>query len=228
MTDQTFRVFIGWDGRFPEPARVLAHSLVRRSSVPLDIRFLDKRHLGECYGFRRKVEDPLASTEFTYSRFLVPWLCGFDGHALFMDNDMVCLGDVAELFCHTGPLSAPLQVVKHDHAVVDGSKKMYGAVQTAYPRKNWSSLMLMHCRHLTCWSKEIVETASGARLHRFEDVPDNDIEALNPKWNVLDVPTAGTRIMHWTSGGPWFPGYEDCPGADLWYAEREHYLAALR
>jgi hypothetical protein len=220
------RIFIGWDSRFPQPGLVLAHSLRSRASGPLDIRFLDYRHLHDCYGFDR-THDPLASTEFTYSRFLVPYLCGYEGHALFMDNDMLCLGDVLGLVY--GPLQTPaasLWVVKHDHQPVDGSVKMYGATQTAYPRKNWSSLMLMDCSKLKCWTKTVVETASGARLHRFHDVPDDRIGALPPEWNSLDAMDDKTKLIHWTSGGPWFEQYRDCPHADVWYKARAEAAAA--
>jgi hypothetical protein len=227
------RIFIGWDSRFPEPGLVLAHSLRSRSSRPLDVRFLDYRHLHDCYGFDR-THDPLASTEFTYSRFLVPYLCGYDGFALFMDNDMLCLGDVLDLprslflkDAHTpGVHDKTLWVVKHDHQAADGSVKMYGAVQTAYPRKNWSSLMLMDCSKLKCWTKRVVETASGARLHRFHDVPDDQIEALPPEWNSLDAMDDKTKLIHWTSGGPWFEQYRDCPHADVWYKARAEAVAA--
>jgi len=221
------RIFIGWDSRFPEPALVLEYSLRRRSSIPLDIRFLDARHLADCHGFRLPA-DKLASTEFTYSRFLVPWLCGYEGKALFLDNDMVCLGDVAELFAL--PMTVPdgvssrllaLRVVKHDHQPVDGSVKMYGAVQTAYPRKNWSSLMLMDCDQLRCWTKEVVEAGNGARLHRFADLADSQIGDVHPSWNSLDTLDAGTKLIHWTSGGPWYEQYRDCPHADLWFKTRE-------
>lgn len=214
----SLRIFIGWDSRFPDPARVLAYSLLKHASEPLDIRFLDYRHLQTCYGFNREY-DPRATTEFTYSRFLVPWLCGFGGVALFLDNDMACFTDIAELFEIAQGLLADnlaLAVVKHDHQVVDGSTKMYGAVQTAYPRKNWSSLMMMNCRRLLVWDKPAVEKASGAFLHRFERIPDEEILALDPAWNSLDHMDAKTKIIHWTSGGPWYKEYEDCPHAQVW------------
>lgn len=209
------RIFIGWDSRFTAPAKVLEHSLRKHSSIPLDIRFLEYEHLRRCHGFNR-VHDPLASTEFTYSRFLVPWLCDYDGVALFMDNDMLAFDDVAELF-HSNPADGwALRVVKHDHQVVDGSKKMYGAVQTSYPRKNWSSLMMMNCKNLRLWSRRVVETESGKYLHRFEGIPDDQILELDPRWNSLDKKADDTAILHWTSGGPWFKEYQNCDSADLW------------
>src|SRR5829696_1955580 len=126
-----FRIFIGWDSRFPEPADVLRYSLLKYSSIPLDIRYLKLNELGI-----NRQHDPLASTEFTYSRFLVPHLCNFQGVALFLDNDMLCLGDIAQI-ARLDMKRYALRVVQHDYTP-GNTVKMYGAVQTSYPRKNWS------------------------------------------------------------------------------------------
>lgn len=222
-----FPIFIGWDSRYPEPALVAAHSFKIRSTVPLDIRFLDLRHLRDCYNFH-PLADEKATTEFTRSRFLVPYLCGYQGHAIFVDNDVVCLSDIAELVstCKWG--GPALQVVKHDHQVDDGSIKMYGAVQTSYPRKNWSSFMLMDCAQLACWSKGMVEREPPSRLHRFEDVPDELIAGLDRGWNDLDHVGLNTKIVHYTSGGPWYPQYHDCMHAEVWYNARAEYENSKR
>lgn len=221
----TYRVFVGWDSRFPEPALVMAHSLKKNSSVPLDVRFLDYAHLSRCYGFSRR-PDPLATTEFTYSRFLVPWLCGYAGEALFVDNDMLCLGDVAELVV-PGAAGFAVRVVKHDHrpaaAVKFGSSS---SPQGSYPRKNWSSVMVMDCARLTAWSKDVVEQAPGSRLHRFQDLPDDQIGDLPPEWNALTHAPPGTKLLHYTDGGPYLAGCEECPHAALWRGARREWLAA--
>jgi lipopolysaccharide biosynthesis glycosyltransferase len=225
-------VFLGWDSRFPEPAQVLAHSILEHASIPVRIRYLDLRHLRECYGFKPQ-KDPRATTEFTYSRFLVPWLCGYTGTAVFMDNDMLCLGDIADLnrtlqsrMYNIADEPLALRVVQHDHQAVDGSLKMGGVVQTAYPRKNWSSLMLMNCAKLQCWTKEVVEEADGARLHRFADVPDNQIGDLSVYWNHLDTVSLHTKLSHWTSGGPWNDATREWPYQEVWLAARQRWLAA--
>jgi hypothetical protein len=223
------RVFIGWDSRFPEPARVLAYTLRRNSSVALDIRFLDYRHLRECYGFER-VPDPTASTEFSFSRFLVPWLCGYQGLAVFIDNDVICLGDPKELLDEAIRLSLmdkTLAVVPHDYTPTTATKfGASGTPQAVYARKCWSSVMVMNCAKLHCWSKHVVETASGARLHRFQDIFDDQIVALPAGWNDLTHLTPATRLLHYTEGGPYLVGCEDCPHADLWLEARRDWLAS--
>ena len=94
---------------------------------------------------------------------------------------------------------------------------MGGKVQTQYPRKNWSSLMLMNCAELGAWTKEAVETQTGAWLHRFEAIPDEQIGDISEEWNVLDHMTGPTKLLHYTSGGPWLKGCEDADHADLWH-----------
>jgi hypothetical protein len=211
-------IYIGWDSRFPEPADVLAQSIVDHATVPVRIRFLRYTELQREYGFARE-HDPLASTEFTYTRFLVPFLQGYEGKALFLDNDMLCLGDVAELD-RLDMTPYALRVVQHDHRPVE-TVKMYGCPQTSYPRKNWSSLMLMDCSRLTLWTKAVVERASGAYLHRFQDLPDALIGTVPPEWNDLDRRDDATKLIHWTSGGPWFEEYRNCPHAELWLEARD-------
>jgi hypothetical protein len=216
------RIFIGWDSRFPEPADVLAHSILDQASIPVRIHYLKSARLEQEHGFQRR-PDPLASTEFTYTRFLVPFLVGYEGKALYLDNDMLCLADVAELDA-LDMTSYALRVVKHDQQPRQGVK-MYGCPQTRYPRKNWSSLMLMDCAKLTLWSKDVVEQASGAYLHRFQDIPDELIGVVPPEWNHLDRMDATTKLVHWTSGGPWFDETRDCPHAEVWLRARDRWAS---
>jgi lipopolysaccharide biosynthesis glycosyltransferase len=196
------RIFIGFDRREAECADVLAYSLREHASIPLEIRYLKLSELD----FDRPL-DPLQSTEFTYSRFLVPRLCGYRGKAIFMDCDMLCLGDIKELD-DLDMADYALRVVKHDHRP-SASTKMDGRVQTTYPRKNWSSLMVMNCARLTLWTKEVVETESGAFLHRFQGIDD-----------------ASTRLVHYTSGGPWFEACKDHPYGAAWLEWRDRFRAS--
>lgn len=229
------RIFIGWDAREAVAADVLAYSLRKHATVPLDIRYLKLEDSGMVWyvvtdGTRSlpfsRPRDPLQSTDFTYTRFMVPALCRYSGLALFMDCDMLCLGDIREITeAHMDELS--LRVVKHPPYVPPSVRKMDGCVQSSYPRKNWSSLMLMNCARLGCWTQGAVERQTGAFLHRFEGIPDNGIGSLSPAWNSLDACCLDayspwlTKMIHFTSGGPWFKGYENCAGADLWRQYKE-------
>jgi Glycosyl transferase family 8 len=215
------RIFIGYDPTQQIAYDVLCYSLEKHAKEPIEINAIDADKLPE---FNRPV-DPLASTPFTYTRFLVPWLCGYQGTALFMDSDMLALGDISELF-HLPMDGLALRVRKHDYRP-DETVKMGGKVQTQYPRKNWSSLMLMNCAELEVWTKEAVETQSGAWLHRFEPIPDEKIGDISEEWNVLDEMTGPTKLLHYTSGGPWLPGCEHAAHADLWHEYRHEFEAAV-
>jgi len=210
------RIFIGYDPSQHVSFEVLKYSLHKHASEPIDVQAIDATKLD----FKRE-QDPLQSTPFTYTRFLVPWLCDYRGIALFMDSDMLALGDVTELF-HLPMDDLALRVRQHDYNPTD-TVKMGGKVQTQYPRKNWSSLMLMNNERLTAWTKEAVETQTGRQLHRFEAIPDAEIGDLPVEFNVLDVMTGPTKLLHYTSGGPWLPGCEDAAHADVWHQYREEH-----
>ena len=215
------KVFIGWDSREAEVADVLAYSLRKHATIPLEINYLKARELD----FDRPL-DPLQSTEFTYTRFLVPHLCGYQGKAVFMDCDMLCLGDIKQL--DDLPMDQyALRVVKHDHRPTN-TVKMDGKPQTTYPRKNWSSLMLMNCAKLNLWTKQIVETESGAFLHRFQGVPDEQIGEIPNTWNTLDWMDDRTQLIHYTEGGPWFEAYRNHPYGQVWLDSLDEYRRSLK
>ena len=223
-----FRVFIGWDQREPEAYEVAKYSLVRRASVPVEVVPIKLDEL-RARGLYARDVDPLASTEFTYSRFLTPTLAGFSGWALFCDCDFLWLGDVGELLEHTQSAKA-VYCVQHDYRPRE-TTKMDGAVQTLYPRKNWSSLMLFNCDHdaVRALTPQVVNRESGAYLHRMQWVADADIGALPVDWNWLEgwneKPARGTpKAVHFTRGGPWFPQWQDVDYGDLWRIERDEML----
>lgn len=223
------RIFIGWDRREPIAYDVARHSILRRTSHPVEVRPIVLSDLVEA-GLYRRTEDPLASTEFTYSRFLTPHLAGYDGWALFVDCDFLFLGDVAGLLDHADPAKA-LYCVMHDYQPKD-AVKMDGKVQTAYPRKNWSSLMWLNCAHPSTRSltPEVVNRETGAYLHRMQWAADDEIGELPYTWNFLEgwydpLPTGYPTAVHYTRGGPWFDNWQDVDYGDEWRAERDHLLA---
>jgi len=217
------RIYIGWDRREPEAYEVAKFSLERRASVPVSVVPIKLDEL-RARGLYRRDVDPLASTEFTYSRFLTPALAGYQGWALFCDCDFLWLGDVAGLWAST-KLPKAVYCVQHDYRPKE-SVKMDGAVQTSYPRKNWSSLMLFNCAHPSVQklTPEVVNRETGAYLHRMQWVADDDIGALPVEWNWLEgwneKPAQGApKAVHFTRGGPWFENWKNVDYGDLWRAE---------
>ncbi|KPK09201.1 MAG: glycosyltransferase [Betaproteobacteria bacterium SG8_39] len=214
-------VYIGYDPNESVAFYTLAHSILRRASIPVSIAPLMRSQLKGVYTRER---GPTESTEFSLTRFLVPYLSGYAGWSLFMDCDMLCLADVAELAAQIDhqPDKAVL-VCKHDY-VPRTARKFLDQVQTRYPRKNWSSLMLFNnarCRALT---PAYVNSAPGLDLHRFNWTDDASIGALPLEWNWLvgeydHSPEA--KLVHYTLGGPYFDDYRDCDYAAEWSAEYE-------
>ena len=157
------KIFIGYDKREAIAYHVCSNSLIRHSTGPLEIVPLALNNLKTFYGEEHKD----GSNDFIYSRFLVPYLCGFTGTALFMDGDMVVLDDVSKLFELADPRMA-VQVVKHEYKT-KAEKKYLGSINEDYPCKNWSSVILWNCNHFANrkLTPDNVAKMSGSELHRF-------------------------------------------------------------
>lgn len=223
-----FRIFIGHDPREMLAAAVLAHSINVRASLPIAIVPINLRHLQAVY---TRPRGPLEATEFSISRFLVPYLAGFEGVSLYLDCDMLCRVDVAELADRAAAQAEPwtVMLVPHDYQPRTGHK-MEGQVQTVYPRKNWSSLMLFNNAACQTLTPAYVATASGLALHRFHWAPDAGLIPLPLEYNWLVgeyPPNPAAKLYHYTLGGPWFEDYRDCDHAAEWLAERDHLLGAV-
>lgn len=210
---KAFRVFIGYDPKEDIAYRVAARSLLDKSSIPLEIIPIVQGDLRR-RGLYTREKDPLSSTEFSFTRFLTPYLCDYQGWALFVDCDFLFRRDIAEILEYTDTSKAVL-VVKHDYTPAE-STKMDGCVQHPYPKKNWSSCILWNaaaeeCRSLT---PEVVNIQSGMYLHQFKWIPDpSRIGSLPITFNYLEgVYSAADEpdpiAVHYTRGGPWFPQWQ--------------------
>lgn len=173
------KIFIGWDPRQPVSYHVLAHSIMENSSCPVAISPLRIETL------------PLERTgltPFTFSRFLVPYLCDFKGHALFLDADMLCLGDITELF--TVAEDKPAWVVKN-------------------PIKfEWASLILFNCGHVSneILTPEYIEKAKS--LHKLDWLEEYEVGELPQEWNFCvgyDEHREDQKLIHFTQGVPVWP-----------------------
>lgn len=224
-------VFIGYDARERAATNVLIDSLYQHSSIPLAITPIVTSQLS---GVFRRERHPKQSTDFSFTRFLVPWLMGFQGWAIFMDCDMLCYDDIAKLWALRDDRYA-VMCVKHDH-VPHETVKFLGEVQSAYPMKNWSSMMLLNTNRCSSLTPDYVNTATGLDLHRFHWLEgDHEIGALPDRWNhLVDVqppPQApfghgGPALLHWTLGGPWFREHRRMGGplAAEWFGARDEAM----
>ncbi len=225
--DDVARVFIGFDTKEVVAYHVLVQSILEKSSIPVTFTPIVLDQLG---GIFTRERNPLQSTEFSFSRFLVPYLSDYDGWSLFMDCDMLMRADIEELWALRDE-SKSVMCVKHDY-VPKIDTKFLGQAQTKYEKKNWSSVILFNnarCRALT---KDYVNEASGLQLHQFKWLDSDDqIGELPVVWNYLVNEYErrdDAKNVHFTDGGPYFDDYAGDDYADEWFACRDRTFSAAQ
>lgn len=188
------RIFIGYDPRQAVSYTVLQHSITARASEPVSITPL----VLETLPLKRQ-----GLTPFTWSRFLVPWLCKGEGLALFLDVDILVRGDISELF-----------------HLIDGVPDKAVWVSKNKMAFEWASVMAFNCDHpdnrkLT---PEFIETAAALHKISWTDAVGN----LPPEWNQLvgyDPPREDAKLLHFTQGVPAYPETIGGGYAAEWKAE---------
>jgi hypothetical protein len=213
---EPLNVYIGFDSNEVVAYHVLCQSILSKSSRP--VRFTPI-NIANLKGLFQRERNQLQSTEFSFSRFLVPYLSGYSGWSLFMDCDMLARADIAKLFDLIDDRYS-VMVCKHDY-VPKGDTKFLGNVQTKYEKKNWSSLVLFNNAACKALTPAYVNSATGLELHQFKWLGDDSkIGSLPLEWNWLvgEYPySAQAQICHFTLGGPYF-GYQGLDYADEWDA----------
>jgi hypothetical protein len=209
------RLFCGYDSREAIGFHVFVNSVIEHATRPVQLFPLSSMGLGR------------GSNAFTLSRFLVAYLCGFRGHAIFCDaSDMLAVADVAELDALFDARFA-VQVVKHQYRTRNPRKYVGTRMESSnydYARKNWASVMIVNCGHPS-WELLPSDIYGHQPLEFLQlgFIRDEDIGELPPTWNALvdeGQPVDGAKILHWTAGIPAFDHYSDAPGADLWRGAR--------
>lgn len=224
------KIFVGYDSREDIAWQVCRHSLLRHSSGELQVSPLRQNVLRELGLYTRPV-DKTASTEFSLTRFLTPYIAATSGWVVFCDCDFLFTTDIRKVLEGLDPTKA-VYCVQHDYTPHFGVK-MDNQQQTTYPRKNWSSFMVINCDHpdVKALTPAVVNAATPAFLHRFGWVSDDAaIGALDLDWNFLEgeYPRLATlpRVIHYTNGGPWFDEWQNVDYADDWRAECALYKAS--
>ncbi|KQT84028.1 hypothetical protein [Aurantimonas sp. Leaf443] len=229
MSDH-LKIYVGYDTREDIAWQVCRASLLRHASGPLEIHPLKQASLRELGLYTRPADK--AATEFSLTRFLVPYIAAHDGWTIFVDCDFLFTTDILGLVKGLDRSKA-VHVVQHDY-VPANAVKMDGQAQASYPRKNWSSFILFNNAHplVKALTPDVVNAASPAHLHRFSWIPDDTlIGALDLTWNFLEGeyprPERVPNAIHFTNGGPWFDDWQSVDFADLWREERRLYEAGL-
>lgn len=222
------RIFIGYDHRQPVSYNVLQQSILSLSSKPVAITPLVINQLP----LKRQ-----GLTPFTFSRFLVPYLCNYEGFALFLDADMLLTTDIAELFeyCikkHEDSLAGRVTWFKEGDKLTDD---IFNHAQAAFVSKNkhkfeWASAIMYNCSHPSnkILTPEFIETAEN--LHGISWLKDEEIGDLPPEWNRLvgyDEVLDDAKLLHYTQGVPVFPETQNSPKAHEWMDVAQYMTSAI-
>jgi len=223
------KIFVGFDGKIePIAYHTFCQSIIERSSIPVSFTPLALNTLSE---YKETHTD--GSNAFIYSRFLVPYLCDFKGMALFVDGDMICRTDIAELLWEYDDQDEAVKVVKHYYQTKHPIKYL-GAKNEDYEKKNWSSVMLWNCGHhlnrqLT---PRFVMEKDGKYLHRFQWLKHEDqVGKLDNTWNWLAEEyeyNPDAKLIHYTIGTPCFNGYQNGDYSQEWFETYQRMIYPLK
>jgi lipopolysaccharide biosynthesis glycosyltransferase len=222
------KIFVGFDGKVePVAYHTFCQSVIEKASIPVSFTPLALNTLSD---YKETHTD--GSNAFIYSRFLVPYLCDFKGMALFVDGDMICRTDIAEILWEHDQDEA-VKVVKHCYQTKHPIKYL-GAKNEDYPKKNWSSVMLWNCSHhlnkqLT---PKFVMEKQGKYLHRFEWLKHEDqVGKLDAAWNWLETEyeyNPDAKLIHHTLGTPCFKDYQSTDYAKEWWDTYQRMIYPLK
>jgi hypothetical protein len=216
-------IFIGFDST--NIGQELAFDICKRSILKnvktpddINIHCLIKHDLEKKGYFNR--DDNTGSTEFTYTRFLAPFLCNYKGYAVFCDSDFLWNCDITDLLQYINKNLA-ISCVQHEYKECNHKFKMNGIKQEWYPRKNWTSLIVFNCEHpdVKKLNIENINSQSPQWLHRMHWTEDLNIGNIPHTYNYLvnyydDI--NHPNAIHYTDGGPWHFKYINTEFSQEW------------
>ena len=209
------KIFIGYENEYPESFEVCAES-IRRFNPNHEIIPLVKSELEEKGLYTREYQGE--STDFAFTRFLVPFISDYKGYALFCDGDFMWRCDPQEIedYAKQSNYSPSVWVVKHPPFLTTPYKKMKGKANMSYPKKYWSSLMYFNNDKCFSLTSDLVNSWSGKDLHEFawaSEIGDLPAE-YNAMVNYYKFPEA--KAVHFTDGGPWLDIHDDMLYSTEW------------
>jgi hypothetical protein len=201
------RVYVGSQEEQMLCVRVLDYSIKRHAS--LTTKVMPLHHGGIEFATPR---DPAnrPRTPFSFQRFTIPQLNGFQGRAIYVDSDMQVFRDIRELW--TLPF--------------DGADLLACPAADGSTRRPQFSVMLLDCERLAHWTPQaVVESLDSGRLNyeklMYEMALAKEIKAtIPPHWNSLERYEAGrTSLLHYTDMNtqPWV--HRGNPLGKLWTDE---------
>lgn len=219
----TPNVFIGYDNREHIAAEVCKFSIERRCPLSTNVRYLRIEDVPELTRPREEHQ----ATDFTYTRFFVPYLSKYEGWSIFCDCDFLFRTDIRTVFQFVDQSKA-VSVVQHPSYTPRTRIKMDGVLQAPLFRKNWASFIVFNNAHpaVRTLTPEFINSISpGRELHNLSWLKDEEIGRLPLEWNCLDdyYYLTDPKAIHYTDGGPWFDGYTNTTYSHLWKNEYNEY-----
>lgn len=225
-------IYIGYDVKEDSAFQVAVASIKKHASKPINIVPLKQEALRRAGLFKRShynvgdqkydcFDNKPFSTEFSFTRFLVPALNQYEGLALFMDCDMMLRSDIWELFDTICKDDSAVWAVHHNYNP-KSVRKMDGQIQESYNRKNWSSFMVFNCSHDAnkLITVDDVSVKTGSWLHAFGWLEYEQIGKIGEEWNWLDdwsPDYINAKNVHFTTGGPQFSDWKPSRPIDATY-----------
>ena len=215
--NKSISVFIGYDPNEKIAYHTCVQSLIENSSVPLKITPLALPHFRKFYKRKKRKVD---STEFSISRFLVPYLSNFKECSIYLDCDIIVNSNLDSLIniVEKTKKNTALWCVKHNYKP-SSKKKFLNKTQHVYNKKNWSSFMIFNNSKCKILTPNFIEKANGFDLHQFKWLGNKKITNLPSEWNILvgeqKIPKK-IKGIHYTLGGPYFKKFSKCEKANIW------------
>ncbi len=214
--DEVIRVYVGTDRSQLLAVSVLEHSIKRHTTAKVEvIPMLDL-----------PVPTPTdprngQRTGFSYSRFCIPKLAGYEGKAIYMDADMLVFNDIREL--SNIPFDGAKIIIQEEVKFEEMTTQKVGAPKK---RKKQCAVMLLDCSQLD-WNIENIVEGFDSEKYDYEDLmyemcilDESEVKYGVPfEWNSLEHYDRDTRLIHYTDvyTQPW----SECGNelAYLWFAE---------
>lgn len=218
---ETMRVYLGTDESQLVAAHVLAHSIRKHASRPVEV--VPMLNLPTPVP-----KDPKnrGGTNFSFARFHIPKLAGFRGRALYLDSDMQVFADLAELWQIPFGQHKVLCTYHAQPPLWLGKEKIKSGRHTA--------VMLLDCSRLD-WDVEKIIAGLDEERYTYSQLmsdmcilrPEEIGDTLPPEWNSLETYEPGkTKLLHYTvvPTQPW--KNDQNPLGHIWEACYEEAVAA--
>ena len=209
--ESPIRIFIGAGERQLIPALVLRHSILKHVTMSCEVTPMHTwKHP------MPKLKKNWPRTPFSFQRFMIPEACGYKGHAIYMDSDMLVFGDIKEVW-QGGMGTHSVLAMRGDD--IDKHRAQF-------------SHILLNCEKLEWDIRHIVSQLDSGELSYddlvFNCTISNSVQSgFNPHWNSLEEYVEGqTKLLHYTEmhNQPWWANLSN-PNAHLWFQELKEAVA---